>query len=1266
MLYPVSIAERCAQSELIVEGKVFDKTSVKGTDGGMIYTAYKIRPFKVFKGNTTEDIVFIAEGGVVGNEAVTVSPGISLEIPTSGIFFLRRKKFENLPASLKQTNHYEVYAGVQGIITFLENQAKDPFTAYNTIDKIEQIIKGIVKQDVIILHQEVDKNTPSKDKSEKALAASITSISPTTITAGRDEVLTINGNGFGTSYTGTANVQFKSADDGGSSWVSILASHIVSWTNTQIQVKVRTSAGTGQVRVTAVDGTQATSAETLTISYNLLNITASGNVQYKTWLQNQDGSGGITFTLNTSFNSNAAAVNAFKRALQTWRCNTYVNLKISESTTSVSSESGSDGVNVVAFNDANLPSGVLGVTYNYWSSCATGNWYVTALDMIFRTSAGSAGWNFGPQATTGGKFDFESVCLHELGHAHQLGHVIDNSIIMHYSVSPNSDKRTLSATSDIAGGNEVVTYSTSSKSCGPNIMTALNSSNCQVGLPPVANFSANPVSGCASLNVSFTDLSTNTPTSWAWDVDNNGSTDYTTQNINHTFSNAGTYSVKLTATNGNGTNSVTKTNYITVNALPSARSGGLKKPCQGQQITLGGTPAATGGTPPYTYSWNPTTGLSNAASANPTLVCNFTETRLYVLTVTDGSGCSSTARDTIIPSPITTVNAGADRTVCYGALVALGGSPTALNGTAPYTYSWSPATGLSNPTSANPSLTAIQERTFLLTVTDANNCVYIDSVKISLYPRPVASAGADKSVCIGNSVTIGGSPAVTGGTPPHTYAWSPITGLSSSSIANPIATPTQTTKYTLTITDANNCIIRDTVQVTVHSLPQPIITASGSLSICDGDTITLSTGEFSTYAWSNGINARSIKVSTGGQYTVTVTDANNCTATSSAVTITVLPKPSPTITAIKPLAFCVGDSTVLDAGAGYNTYLWSNGASTRTITAKQTGAYFVTVTNNQGCKGSSQPVEVVSKPYPDKVITGPNSLCENSTATYSVTPSDMTSNTWQVINGDIEDGQGTNSIKVKWKQQSGSISIIRDRLGCVSIGSYPITISSTLKPVISITEGLPCTGDTLTLSAPEGYTSYSWANGAKTRSIKVTTNGAFTVTVSDANDCKGTSDEFSVQFTAKPEKPIVTRVGDTLYSTPAFFHQWYRNGDVIPGANDSRFTLKQSGDYMVLVKDPVSCSNVSQIYSVGILGIDESNIQSFLSIIPNPAHNTIHIQHPFGDNVRIQILNTLGERVLPPLESTTDIDITNLHDGAYFVIVEHSNVRYSLVFIKER
>lgn len=128
-------------------------------------------------------------------------------------------------------------------------------------------------------------------------------------------------------------------------------------------------------------------------------------------------------------------------------------------------------MNIIRFDvGSELPPGTLGVNTSYFSSCSSGSslfYFVSELDIVFNNTTN---WQFGPGNATGSQVDFETVAVHELGHGHQLAHVINTNAIMHYAIANGVNNRTLSA-SDIAGGNDVQSRSTTNPVCGQGLMT---------------------------------------------------------------------------------------------------------------------------------------------------------------------------------------------------------------------------------------------------------------------------------------------------------------------------------------------------------------------------------------------------------------------------------------------------------------------------------------------------------------------------------------------------------------------------------------------------------------------------------------------------------------------------------------------------------------------------------------------------------------------------------------------------------------------------
>ncbi|MEJ7660675.1 MAG: T9SS type A sorting domain-containing protein [Hymenobacter sp.] len=298
-------------------------------------------------------------------------------------------------------------------------------------------------------------------------------------------MLTLRGSGFGSSR-GSGGVDFSNADDGGATTTRALARDYLSWTDTQIQVRVPSSAtgghpaGTGPVTVTAADGPAATTATPLTLIYALINVESTAQtLADRPNHVATNATRGLTFRFSPNFRSNAAAGAAWQQGLAQWRCTTGINWELGPD--APANTIASDQTNVIAFDVANtLPARVLGRTTSYYAGCYNLQnevvFYVSEIDQQFATSLP---FQLGPGRAGAGQYDFESVAVHELGHAQQLAHLIRPGAIMHYAIGPGANLRVLDPASDVAGGRLVLrTRSFRNRGCGgpallPAPLTAL-------------------------------------------------------------------------------------------------------------------------------------------------------------------------------------------------------------------------------------------------------------------------------------------------------------------------------------------------------------------------------------------------------------------------------------------------------------------------------------------------------------------------------------------------------------------------------------------------------------------------------------------------------------------------------------------------------------------------------------------------------------------------------------------------------------------------
>ncbi|MFM9056552.1 MAG: hypothetical protein ACKOQY_07680, partial [Bacteroidota bacterium] len=278
-------------------------------------------------------------------------------------------------------------------------------------------------------------------------------------------------------------------------------------------------------------------------------------------------------------------------------------------------------------------------------------------------------------------------------------------------------------------------------------------------------------------------------------------------------------------------------------------------------------------------SWISSPSGFNSTVQNPGNVSP-SSTTIYTLTAINNYGCTASDTAQLVVNSNPTVSASSTGVSCIGGS---NGTATANpTGTAPFTYSWSNAT--SSATANNLSVGS-----YTVTVTDANGCSASTSTTVSNLNTAMNLSATSTKDCPGGSGDGSINLSVSGGTAPYSYSWS-----NGSTSEDPSGLATG--NYTVTVTDNLGCTASTTVFVDVHPQPSASISAGGTTTFCQGGSVVLTANNGSSYSWSSGQNTQSITVSANGSFTVDVTDANGCVATSAATTVTVNALPTATIT----------------------------------------------------------------------------------------------------------------------------------------------------------------------------------------------------------------------------------------------------------------------------------------------------------------------------------------------------------------------------------
>ena len=631
---------------------------------------------------------------------------------------------------------------------------------------------------------------------------------------------------------------------------------------------------------------------------------------------------------------------------------------------------------------------------------------------------------------------------------------------------------------------------------------------------------------------------------------------------------------------------------VTVTVGTIAMDAGLDSTiCFGDSLQL----QATGG---VTYSWTPTTGLSDPAIADPIAIPIVTTT--YYVDIADATSCSGVDSVVITVTPLPTIAITSDTTICEGDCAQL--SATGGGG-----YDWSPALGLSDPTITNPIACVTSNETFQVVVNNSG-CEDSALVTITVNPAPIAVAGNDTSVCENDCALLNGSGGLS-------YDWAPGGSLSDPTLEDPSACPVASTDYELTVTDINGCTDIDSVSVIVNTLPS--VDAGNDIDLCIGSDTTLNASGASTYLWSpiTDLSDPSIfnpiaSPTTTTAYTVTGTDLNNCSNTSS-VTITV--NSLPTVTVSNDTTICLNDSIPLLAGGGI-TYQWSPGTGLSNANISSPNAspltntsYTVVVENGNGCIDSGQVnIAILSLPV---VVAGPDTaICINECS--NLIASGAGSYTWLPAAG-LSDPSISNPIACP-TLTSQYIVEGTDGSGCRNTDTVDVVINA-LPLVEAGNDTSMCSTDSVQLNA-SGANSYVWTPPADLSDASIanpfaspSSTSMYYVSGTDVNGCQNV-DSLTISVNSLP---------------------------LISVSNDTTIC---DGDSAQLI------ASGGTIYSwTPAIGLTDPNIANPISGAATTSNYTVHVIDGFGCEDSATAVITVNS--LPTIFAGNDEDIC-LNDTA--------------------
>ena len=573
---------------------------------------------------------------------------------------------------------------------------------------------------------------------------------------------------------------------------------------------------------------------------------------------------------------------------------------------------------------------------------------------------------------------------------------------------------------------------------------------------------------------------------------------------------AGSYTCLVTLISGCGTTTYTETTTVASTGSSFTYTPYVHNPSchNGSNGSVG--VSISGGSAPYTYTWS-TTPIQHTATTTASLPSG-----TYTVNITDNTGCTGSTTMTLANPVAITATVNTSPTTCTGST---GSATVTTSGLAPYTYTWSNS-------ATTQTISNLAQGSYSVTLTDANTCTVTATGTVSTAGFTwVPSAAGTNPKCVGSSngtatVSIAGAGANT-----FSYTWTPT------SQTTAVATNLPAGSYVVQIKDNNGCTSTTTATLTN---PAPLTaTVNTSSTTCTGSTgsatVTNSGLAPYTYTWSNSGTTQTISNLAQGPYSVTLTDANTCTATATG-TVGVQGftwVPSAAGTNPKCFGSSDGTATVSIAGAGTNTfsYTWTPTSQTTAIaTNLPAGSYVVQIQDNNGCTSTATATLTNPAPLTATVNTSPTT-CTGSTGSATATCSGLAPYNYAWSTTPVQ----TSSVAVGLAQGPYTV-VILDANTCTATATGSVSVQG-YTWIPSVTGTNPkCVGSadgTATVSiagAGANTFTYSWNTApVQTTSVATTLSAtSYVATVTDNNGCIGTA-----SVTLVDPAPITATVNTT-------------------------------------------------------------------------------------------------------------------------------------------